>query len=110
LATYLSNSKFEEFFIRDVKTAKVGEARVKKFFEWFDAFRLFKYLHYMRDNGLDDIPLIEACGTLYQYLGKQPLSDETKYLLDLRAIDKRTSYRNQWRAAFIARLSKTTAS
>jgi glycosyltransferase involved in cell wall biosynthesis len=41
------------------------EAFVRRFYRWFNAFLLMKYLHYARGHGYPDIPVKEACITLF---------------------------------------------
>ncbi|NNE15759.1 MAG: glycosyltransferase family 2 protein [Saprospiraceae bacterium] len=83
---------------------------IKRFFVWFDAFALMKYLHYMRDHGYDDINIPQAIESLLNTLNLPHESDALEQLKTLRAFDKESVYFNQWRAALISRLSNISAS
>lgn len=84
--------------------------RVKKFFVWFDAFKLFKYLHYARDNGRPDIELMTCIEKLGQYIKADLPLKKKEALYFLRKEDQSADFRAQWRADLMARLSSTSAS
>ena len=87
---------------------KIG--RVKKLYAWFDAFKLMKYLHFMRDSGYPNLS-ISKCLKYYQHV--RNISDfetEQQQLEFLRKEYRNIDYNNQWRADLISRLSSTSAS
>lgn len=55
----------------------------KRFFQWFDAFRLMKYLHWYREHVLPDIPVSEASANLLIRQNIHPKSDDPENLLIL---------------------------
>ena len=93
-----------------ILNTKIGLARAKKFYEWFDAFRLMKYLHYSRINGNEDLALLTACHQYSELTNSEIHGDELSYLQMMRRIDRSSDYNNQWRAGFISKLSKISAS
>ncbi len=110
LANYLEVSDYREIMATQILNTKVGWARAKKFYEWFDAFRLMKYLHYSRTKGMDDIDLLTACQHYSKLSNSEILSDNLSYLEMMRKLDLTADYYNQWRAGFISKLSKISAS
>ena len=54
----LQSMDFESFII---KQKQVSDAQLlKQLHVWFDAFKTLKYVHYLRDNYFDNIPLLQA--------------------------------------------------
>lgn len=49
-----------------------GEAFVKRFFRWFNAFRLMKYMHDARDRYYPDVPVEKACAWIFEKYGQDP--------------------------------------
>lgn len=87
-----------------------ANTRVRHFFIWFDAFLFFKYLHYCRDMGLDDVPNTQACRTLCQLKGWEVQEDLHNNLLLIREMGQVEAYHDQWRAGLISKPSITSAS
>ena len=80
------------------RTADIEE-RIKVFFTWFDAFRLMKVLHYIRDElNVADISIEEAIKHLFQLLDLEYHEHDMRANLEeLRAYDRNDDYRNAWR-------------
>lgn len=110
LASYLQDSDYNKVMSTQILNTKIGLARAKKFYEWFDAFRLMKYLHYSRINGNEDLALLTACHQYSELTNSEIHGDELSYLQMMRRIDRSSDYNNQWRAGFISKLSKISAS
>jgi len=110
MKNYLETNDFAFAYQNDIITAKAGITRVKKFFQWLDAFRLFKYLHYMRDTGLEDVSILSCAETLFRMNNWDKNNTELEYLQALRIRDMKADYHYQWRAAFISNPSSTSAS
>jgi glycosyltransferase involved in cell wall biosynthesis len=69
--------------IRD-NTTSINQFR-KRFFRWLNAFRFMKYMHYMREHGHPDIPVLEAARLLYEHIWKdRPDWCAVDFLIDLR--------------------------
>ena len=93
---YLLSPEINEFFGDQlfqrrnemVSHTKSYEAFRKRFFGWFDAFMLIKFLHFCRDNYYKDIPIGEAVNFLLKKLQLEDQNDAYKNLLTLRKIDK----------------------
>lgn len=70
------------------------ESFVKAFFQWFDAFKLMKYLHHTRDHFYPDLRVGEAvlaAAALFRI--PQRVKSEKELLLFFRKIDVTTDYR-----------------
>ena len=63
----------------------------KRFYQWFNAFRLMKYLHFMRDHHFENIEAKDGAAYLYQLLtnSKQPNWKAEDYLLWFREWDRK---------------------
>ncbi len=86
--------------------------RIKKWYNWFDAFRLMKYLHHMRDNDYPDMA-IQDCLAYYftlKMIDKPTSKIEQLQILRKEYSVKKEDYYYQWRADLISRLSNTSAS
>ncbi len=66
------------------------EAFVKRFFRWFNAFRLMKYAHFARDRYYPDIPVTQAAGWLLKEFGtgKDDISAK-ELLIRYRNLDRK---------------------
>jgi cellulose synthase/poly-beta-1,6-N-acetylglucosamine synthase-like glycosyltransferase len=60
---------------------------VKLFYNWFNAFKVLKYMHFARDNYYPDVPVFEAANELLKMLGKQKATNLKGLLLAFREID-----------------------
>ena len=77
--------------IKEIKrNTTTFEAFQKRFYQYFNAFRLMKYLHYMRDHHYDNLSVEAAAAYLYQLLNQTDPPEWTAkdYLLWLRYMDK----------------------
>ncbi len=60
----------------------------KRFYRWFDAFLLMKYVHYMRDEVLSNIPILEAVNLYFKLKGEtEVFENEYDALRRLQIID-----------------------
>lgn len=93
----LLSAPVADFLIRNDIESKLAEIRShtsdstmfrKRFYTWFDAFRLMKYLHFMRDNHYENIPVSLATISLFEKLGKRYPDELFDRLIALRSIDR----------------------
>ena len=74
--------------LREIKDNTTNYQKFRKrFFQYFDAFQFMKYLHYMRDNGKQDIKLSNAITYYFLELGLQESNSMEGNLKILRAYD-----------------------
>lgn len=86
VATYLGDDWNSE--ISQLKSqVSTRQAFIKRFFEWFDAFQILKYIHYARDHFYQNVTLEEALNWLktHAHLFKGSLESQ---LIQLRYIDR----------------------
>jgi hypothetical protein len=60
----------------------------KRFFQWFDAFMLIKYLHFMRDRQYPNVTIDQAIGSLFKLLDWKDTGNAILRLQRLRQADK----------------------
>lgn len=93
LTQYLQISNFEKEWERIKKHSASDRTMLKSFFNWFDAFRLMKYLHFMRDQGLEDIRIHGGMDYILKEL-KLPVNSNGLVNLEvLRQYDMKSDYR-----------------
>ncbi|MFT4736127.1 MAG: hypothetical protein ACI92W_000228 [Paraglaciecola sp.] len=99
-----SLSHFEELHdfqsrLIQIKTQSKTEAQyIQRLFEWWDGFKILKYVHYRRDQGVNMISVVEAIHALNQVYWKHKdlPHDETELLKRLREIDINYSRSNKF--------------
>ena len=64
LQEFFKISGAEKELLRILKNTKDFDAFSQKFWHWFDAFLLMKYLHFMRDNYYANISVLDAVNTV----------------------------------------------
>ena len=87
---FLSTQKFEEALVEIIKNSKRESAFIKRFFRWFDAFKVLKFMHYLRDNGISNQPVLSESIKLLHKIGcAQQLENELDQLLFIRELEKK---------------------
>ena len=88
LIAYLENEDFGEKLAEIKKNTNSESTYLNRFYRWFNAFRLMKCLHYMRDESFGNVDVLAACEHLFDKL-KIPFPDSPQdVLLALRDYDK----------------------
>lgn len=64
LAAFLEARRFPAAWGRITAQAKTPAMRRRRFHEWFDGFQTLKLVHFLRDEGLGEMPTAEAAGLL----------------------------------------------
>lgn len=83
LETFLASQKFPEA-LAEIRANTAGEgAFQKRFFRWFDAFRVMKFIHHARDNFHGPGDLEREPRLLLGALGRSPEKTEAPSLRDL---------------------------
>ena len=68
-------------------TASLDSFR-KRFYQWFDAFMLMKYVHFARDQYFPNVAVAESASTLLLQLGIEPAATEKDLLRQYRQLDR----------------------
>lgn len=66
LCQFLESIKIDKELHRIIQNTSDYPSFYKMFWHWFDAFVLMKYLHYVRDLGQADIPVLDAVNMSYE--------------------------------------------
>lgn len=86
----------EQDFISKVQEMKYNTTDypsfIKRFFRWFDAFRLMKCLHYLRDETYPNVSINNAIAFLFSKLGLSIADELEANLISLREYDRNTVY------------------
>lgn len=87
LRSYLEKENFTEKIIEIKSNTTTYESFEKRFFQWFDAFRLMKCLHFLRDTAYPNVKIDDAMLALCDKLGLEYTDDKYDNLRGLRAYD-----------------------
>lgn len=75
--------------VRELKNQTSSKSSfIKRFFSWFDAFKILKYVHYAREHYYNDVPINEALQWLSSHIGQLP-EDPSDQLQELRNLDRK---------------------
>lgn len=91
-ADFLEQIAFNQHVNQLRNNANSYDVFAKNFFIWFDAFKLMKYLHFMRDNGYPNIAVDSALIYLFDKLNLNKDPDLKRNLITLRLFDKQNKY------------------
>jgi hypothetical protein len=87
---FLTSHKFQEALDEIRLNSKTEAAFIKRFFVWFDAFKVLKFMHFMRDNGLPQRPIEQETLQLFNVLNfPQSIDNSRAQLLYLRDLEKK---------------------
>ena len=88
LADFLKQVNWREALLEIRKNAATESAFVKRFFRWFDAFKVLKFVHYYRDQAQHNIPVLEAVNAFGKHLQLERFSTEKEALLHWRKVER----------------------
>ena len=93
---YLSKTDFNEQAMKIAVNTSSFKSFEKRFFRYFNAFRMIKYLHFMRDHFFPDTPTDIAVKELLEAKGLPGHASATTFeLLELLRISDRTENRSE---------------
>jgi glycosyltransferase involved in cell wall biosynthesis len=69
LDLFLANENFSEALVEIRSNSGSAMAFKKRFFAWFDAFRVLKLVHFLRDHGFPDRPVTDEARVLMDVFG-----------------------------------------
>lgn len=89
LLKFLETEKFGDALTEIRKNSPTLESFVKRFYVWFDAFRVLKLVHYLRDEIYPDSPVSQETEMLLKKLGVEMEScDGLELLVALRVYER----------------------
>jgi glycosyltransferase involved in cell wall biosynthesis len=92
LADFLMSNDFAPAVNQMNKHSATPDTFKKRFFTWFNAFRLLKYLNYSRENCLGDQSVIIAASDLLQRIGISPAAGAEDLLKQFREIQRNKTW------------------
>ncbi len=88
VSTFLQTIQFKKKVIEIKNNTTNLKAFRNRFFRWFNAFQLMKFMHYSRDNYYKNISVQEASKWLFKTLDLETHKDNLSYLKTLRLKQK----------------------
>lgn len=85
---FLETVDFENNIERIANNSGSLGAFKSNFYQWFDAFKVLKYVHFARDHFHPNIRIYNAASTLLKMNGITPASTAKEVLIQYREIDK----------------------
>ena len=90
LINFLNENDFDNGLIEIRKNSTDSKSYLKRFFVWFNAFRVLKTVHYLRDNQYPNKPIFEEAKQLAETIGFfDNQVNEKELLIKYRLIEKR---------------------
>ncbi|RLD90198.1 MAG: hypothetical protein DRJ29_15775, partial [Bacteroidetes bacterium] len=95
LQSFLDTQEFEKALLEIRSNSASASAFRKRFWRWFNMFRIMKFLHYARERGYPDIPVGKAAAELLREIDPEGIgipslgSDPKKLLLIYRMLELR---------------------
>ncbi len=77
LLEFLQKTNFENDLIKIKKNSPNINIFKKRFFDWFNAFRILKFLNYSHESNFTKIPIIKEAKKLLNYLDNNNLEETT---------------------------------
>ncbi len=88
ISKFLQTIDFELNIERIFNNSGSIEAFKSNFYNWFDAFKVLKFVHFARDNYYQNTPIFEGAYALLSSKGIKPKSTTKELLIQYRNIDK----------------------
>ncbi len=88
IRSFLKEQQFENRISDLYEYGTTWDSFQKRFYNWFNAFRALKFVHFARDNYYPDIQLVQACDALGAEIGLNKKKSNLNYLNELRAFDR----------------------
>jgi glycosyltransferase involved in cell wall biosynthesis len=86
---FLKQSDFDKHLDEIRSNSKTYEAFSRRFYAWFNAFKIMKYLHFARDHHYPQVPLLETTNLLLDKLGHAQCDSIHAALMQLRNIERK---------------------
>jgi hypothetical protein len=92
IQAFLQTIAFEENILNIKKNSTSLTHFVKLFYNWFNAFKVLKYMHFARDNYYKDVLISEGANTLLNLLGSDQKLTLEGLLVKYRELDLDGTY------------------
>ncbi len=87
ISTFLTEIDYKENLPKIRENSTSEEHFTKLFFNWFNAFKVLKYVHFARDYFYPNQPVFEASNDLLELVGEKDQSDLKPLLIKYRELD-----------------------
>ncbi|GJM33221.1 MAG: hypothetical protein DHS20C18_22220 [Saprospiraceae bacterium] len=87
MRSFLAHHKFEEKWQELHHHTSTPDTFIQRFYRWFNAFMLMKYLHFARDEFYPDIPVLEAANWLLKAVDQPTYRNPKAALVHFRKWD-----------------------
>ena len=84
---FLATIDFEENLINIKKNSTSEVHFIEVFYKWFNAFKVLKYMHFVRDNYYPDMPVFDGANELLEMIGQAKQQSNKELLLKYRLLD-----------------------
>ena len=84
---FLKTIDFQTNIQRIARNSGSFEMFKSNFYQWFDAFKVLKYVHFVRDHYYSNVPIYEGASALLRSKGMDPKSTTKELLLQYRLLD-----------------------
>ena len=88
ILSFLREQSFDKKLLEINKQSTSLEAFRKRFFQWFDGFKVLKYVHFARNNQFPNVSIEQVIKWLFTELGLEKERGLKKNLITLRKYDK----------------------
>ncbi|MDF1672873.1 MAG: glycosyltransferase [Vicingaceae bacterium] len=85
---YLDEIDFQDNLLKVRRNSTSENHFVKLFFNWFNAFKVLKLMHYLRDNFYPDVNVFEGANALLELSNKESSVSHRGLLVKYREIDQ----------------------
>jgi hypothetical protein len=86
---YLEEINFEDNLKKIIKNSPTQTHFIKLFYNWFNAFKVLKYMHFVRDNYYPDVLVTQAANDFLKLTNHKEEESLKELLLAFREIDLR---------------------
>ena len=83
---FLITQNFLQDMGKIISTSKTDEQIKKQQFRWFDGFRTLKLVHYLRDNGMPNIFILDALNIMFEKLNLPSVENICTCVPDQRSL------------------------
>ncbi len=94
LKSFLDSIDANEAVLSIANNTASKENFTNRFFQWFDAFTLMKYLHWVRDYAYRDLDIDVCISYLFSLLQLKYLEDMESNLIQMRLYDRENEYKD----------------
>ncbi|GAA0894061.1 hypothetical protein GCM10009122_37410 [Fulvivirga kasyanovii] len=89
---FLTENEFVFHISRINNNAAAKDTFLKQFYQWFDGFKVLKFVHYARDHFYDNCPVAQVASELLSLAYDHSLHNSKELLLAYRKMDRDRAY------------------